>query len=191
MADASPSKEWEEFVEGSVALEALEREAEEAGTESPFESLAGRIARSVGLDLRFSFLTGVGLMLVAAALAALLPSASTASGGFWRVGPDLVRQLLTVGNALAVPLGLAAVVVCLATALGAALGGSQFGRSLLVIQPFIGGAGVLGAGAIWGAFLALALVNFAVLLLIIVLYILVAIILMSIFFGVVIGMLNG
>lgn len=188
MAGEAPSEEWEDFVEGVVALDEVQPQGDDQSG-SPFEALAGRIAESARLDLRFSFLTGVGLLLVAAGLAALLPSANTASDTFWRIGRDLAGQLLAVGNALAIPLGLAALVF-LVIALAAALRDSQLGRSVLVVQPFIGGAAVISAGAIWAAFLALALVNLAVLVLIIVAYVVGAIIVLAIFFGVLIGMLN-
>ena len=188
MADESASQEWEEFVEGTVALEDVDQE-DGGETGSSFEALAGRIARSGRPDFRFSLLTGVGLLLVAAALAALLPSANVAEGSFWRVGRDLVEQLLVVGNSLAIPLGLAALIF-LAVALAVAVSGSDLGRPVVVAQPFIGGAGVLCTGAIWAGFLALALVNLAILLLIIIAYIVAAIIVLAMFFGVLIGMLN-
>lgn len=186
MDEGEPPDEYRDFVDGLVPFEEVQRQGE---TRSPFEDLAARVALA-GVDLRFSFLTGAGLLIAAAALAALLPSEDTTKDGFWRLGRQLVSELLQVGNGLALPFALGALTLLVIAALAAPRNG-EFARAVLVAQPFIGGAGVVGVGAMWAGFLALALVNLLVLLLIIVAYVVGTTLLLAFFVSLVFGMVGG
>lgn len=187
MAGPAPSDEYAEFVEGIVELEDVQRQRDQS--HSAFEGLLGRLTGSGRVDVRFSLLTGAGMLLLAAALVALLPSQQAASDSFWRVGRHLCAQLLSVGNSLALPLALGAVIL-MGLALVATARDGQFRRGVLVAQPIVGGAGVVGAGALWGTFLALAFVNFVVLLLIIVAYVVATILVLWFCLGLLMGMMN-
>ncbi len=181
MADHEPSDEYREFVESLVPLDEAQGQRDER-SRSPFEALAGRIAGTSGLEFGFSFVSGAGLLLIAATLAALMPS--RVEGSFWRVGRDVIGDMLAVGNGAALPLAIGGLAL-LALAGLASLRGGPIGRSLLIAQPFIGGAGVASMGALWTGFLALAVLNFIVLLLIIVAYIVIGAIVIGALIGLV------
>lgn len=182
---AEPGDEFREFVEGLVPLDEAQRQRD--GARSPFETITERISGRSGVGFHGSFFTGGGLLLVAAALAALMPA--RAEGGFWRVGRGTVADLLAVGNGAAVPL-LAGAIALVALAGVAALRGGGFARGLVVVQPFIGGVGVAGVGLLWVGVLAFVLLNLIVLLLIIVANIVGAILIVAVFIGMLVGLFS-
>jgi len=181
-----PSEEWREFVDGSVPLDEAQRKGADP-PRSPFEALADRVTGAAGPSFHFSILTGAGLLLVAAGLAALMPA--SVGGSFWRVGREEVAGLLIAGNGASLPLALGALALVLLAGLAATTGG-QVARGLLITQPFIGGAGLVGVGALWAGVLAFAVLNTAVFLLIIVIYIVTAIVIVAAFIGVLIGLVT-
>jgi hypothetical protein len=185
MADEGPSDEYREFVEALIPLDELQRRGAEA--RSPFDALRDRIAGRSEIGFNLSFFTGAGLLLLAAGLAAAMPS--HVEGDFWRVGRDTVAELLAVGNGAAWPIFLGAVAL---VALGglAALPNDELARGVLVAQPLIGGAGVAGVAILWAGFLAFVALNVLVLLLIIVAYVVATIVLCAMVIGIVIGMLS-
>lgn len=187
MADEDQGAEFREFVEGTVSLEELHRSPEGEDGAS-FESFVARFSGAAG-ELRFSFISGATMLAVAALLAATLPGQQTANDGFWRVGREAVGDLLGLGDGLLLPLALAALALLLASMVAAARGG-ELARGTLLVQPFLGGAGLAGVGIIWALFLVLVVANLAVLALIIVAYAVLTVIAVALVFGFFIGFLT-
>lgn len=183
MADEEHSDEYRALVEGLVPLDEAQSQQDDRASNS-FEGLFERITGRSAVGFHVSFLTGAGLLLIAAALAALMPG--RVDGDFWRVGRDTAADLLAAGNGAALPLMIAALALVALAGLAAVRGG-DFGRGVVLAQPFIGGAGVAGVSLLWAGFLAFALLNFVVLLLIVTFYIVATMVIVALF----IGMLTG
>lgn len=181
-----PPSAYQRFVGGLVQLDAAQQQRDDA--QSPFASLADRIAGHGG-GWQFSSFVGGGMLAGAALLAAVLPSTGAASNSFWRVGRSTVVDVLAVGNAVVVPLALAALALLVLSAAAVPQSGQAANR-YLAIQPFIGSAGLLGVTATWAGFLALALANLAVLMLIILAYVVATIFFTALVIGFLIGLLN-
>jgi hypothetical protein len=177
---------YQEFVGDLVSLDEAQRQRE--GEASSFASLVDRLAGSGG-DWHISSFAGAGLLAGAAVVAAALPSPSIADDSFWRVGPRAVVDVLTVGNVLAVPLALAALVL-LALCIGALLHRGDAANRYLAVQPFVGGAGLLGVLLAWAAFLALVIANLVVLVLIIIAYVVATIFITALVIGFFIGLVS-
>jgi hypothetical protein len=170
---------YQEFVGGLISLDKAQRQREEGA--SSFASLVDRLAGSGG-DWHISSFAGGGLLAGAALVAAALPSPGIAGDSFWRVGPRAVVDVLTVGNALVVPLALAALLL-LALCIGALLHRGDRANRYLAVQPFVGGIGLLGVLLVWAAFLALTIANLVVLILIIIAYVVATIFITALVIG--------
>ena len=186
MAGEEPSEECREFVQGLVPLEEAQQQREDAPP-GAFEGLWDSIAGRRGRGFHFSFFSGAVLLSVAAGLAALMPS--RAEGGFWRVGRGVATDLLAAGNDVALPLALGAVALALLAGVAAARGG-ELSRGVLIVQPFVGGAGAAGVGVLWVGVVLFAILNVIVALLILALYVLGTILIVGMFFGLLAGLFS-